>query len=174
MDSLPTARNKDRRGSTIIELIIVTVLFAVFIPIAVDIYVTARKISGQSYLQHSAALSFGEATNILRHMRNQSHDFLVNGSFYLIRNPGTNSWLIKSELPDMDTYERYVSVSDAPRHESTNDLYLEGDTGSYYEDPDTKKVEIHILWAPSYIISDKIAYTFYVTNWQDTFTFVSS
>ena len=164
-------QNKGKRGSTIIELIVVTVLFAILIPIAIDLYVSARKISGQSYIQHYAALNLGESVDILRHMRNQGYELLVNGSFYLIRNPGTNSWLIKSELPDKDTYERYITITNALRHESTGDLYLDGDSGTYYEDPNTKKILVQILWAPNYIPSDLISYTFYISNWQNTYTF---
>jgi type II secretory pathway pseudopilin PulG len=166
-------RKKGKRGSTIIELIIVTVLLAILIPIAIELYVSARKISGQSYIQHYAALNLGESVDILRHMRNQGYELLVNGSFYLIRNPGTNSWLIKSELPDKDVYERYITISNALRHEDTDDLYFDGDTGPSYEDPDTKRVDIQILWAPNYIASDLISYTSYVTNWQDVFTFTN-
>ena len=87
------------------ELIIVIVLFAILVPSSVGIFIGARKISGQGYVQHLAAVTLGETSDILRYMRNQGFTLLVNGSFYLIRNPGTETWLIKSDLPDKDIFE---------------------------------------------------------------------
>lgn len=162
------------KGSSLVELIIVTVLFAIFVPISLGIYIGGRKITGQSYIQHAAALALAETGDILEYMRNENYSLLENGSFYLIRNPGNNSWLIKSDLPDRDTFERYISVSDALRHTDTKNLYMLGDTGDSYADPDTKKIEIQILWAPDYIPMDLISRTFYVSNWQNAFTFPSS
>ena len=149
------------------ELVIVTVLFAIMIPAASDIYISARKISGQSYIQHSAALTLGETTDILKFLRNQGFSQLENGSFYLIRNPGNNSWLVKSDLPDKELFERYIVVSNALRHEESGDLYFNGDSGPSYEDPDTKKIDISILWAPDYIPTDLISTTTYITDWEN-------
>ena len=133
---------KKKRGSSIVELIIVTVLFAILVPSSLAVYIGARKITGQSYIQHQAAVNLGESNDILRFMRSLSFDMLTEGDFYLIRNPGTNSWLIKSELPDKDLFERHIIVENAKRHQDTNDLYFEGDTGDFFIDPDTKKVTI--------------------------------
>ena len=153
------------------ELIIVTVLFAVLVPISLDIFIGARKISGQSYIQHQAAVNLGESNDILRYLRNLSFDLISDGNFYLIRNPGTNSWLIKNDLPDKDIYERYITVENALRHDDTDDLYFDGDTGSYHEDPDTKKVTISILWAPDYIPMDLITQAIYISNWHKIITY---
>lgn len=161
-------------GSTIVELIIVVVLLVVLVPASLGIFISARKISGQSYVQHQAAVTLGETNDIIRYLRNQGYDILTNGQFYLIRNPGTGSWLVKSDLPDMDVYERLVTVSNAMRHESTGDLYMPGDTGPSYEDPDTKKIDIDILWAPDYLSLDLISHTIYVTNWQKVITYASA
>lgn len=155
------------------ELIIVTVLFAIFVPIALGIFIGGRKITGQSYIQHNAALALQEASDILEYMRNENFNQLQNGSFYLIRNPGSNSWLIKSDVPDKDIFERYITVSTAVRHQDTHDLYMPGDTGTSYQDPDTKKVDIQILWAPDYMPLGLISRTFYISNWQNDFTFPS-
>ncbi len=153
------------------ELIIVIVLFAILVPSSVGIFISARKISGQGYVQHLAAVTLGETSDILRYMRNQGFTLLVNGSFYLIRNPGTETWLIKSDLPDKDIFERYVTISTALRHQDTKDIYFDGDTGPSYEDPETKKIVMQVLWAPDYIASDLITQTVYVTDWQNIFTY---
>ena len=174
LNNISPNHRTDTRGSSLVELIIVTILFAVFVPISLGIYIGGRKITGQSYIQHAAAIALTETTDILEYMRNENFDLLENGSFYLIRNPGNNSWLIKSDLPDKDTFERYITVSDALRHEENGNLYFGNDTGSSYADPDTKKVEIQILWAPDYIPLDLISRTFYVSNWQTDFTYPSS
>jgi len=50
---------------------------------------------------------------------------------------------------------------------------MDGDTGISYEDVNTKKVEIEILWAPDYIPLDLISRTFYVSNWQKDYTIPS-
>lgn len=170
---LSKIRNSSK-GSSIVELIIVTVLFAILIPISLTIYIGARKISGQSYVQHSAALTLGETTDILRFLRNQGFNQLQNGSFYLIRNPGSNSWLVKSDLPDKELFERYITISNALRHDGSEDLYFENSTGLSHEDPNTKKVEINILWAPDYIPSNLISTTTYITNWQNPITYNQS
>lgn len=162
------------KGSSIVELIIVTILFALFVPISLGIYIGGRKITGQSYIQHAAALALTETTDILEYMRGQNFNLLGNGSFYLIRNPGNNSWLIKSDLPDKDTFERYITISNALRHQSSNHLYFDGDTGPFVEDSDTKKIEIQILWAPDYIPLDVISRTFFVSNWHNNFIYPSS
>ena len=78
---------------------------------------------------------------------------------------------MKNELPDLDTFERYITVSNALRHESTNNIYFDGDTGLFYEDPDTKKIIIDILWEPDYIPSELITHVFYITNWQKSVTY---
>jgi hypothetical protein len=156
-----------------VELIIVTVLFAVFIPISINIYISAKKISGQAYIQHSAAVTLGETNDILRYMRNQGFDLLVDGSFYLIRNPGTSSWLVKNDLPDFDIFERYITVSNALRHQGSDDIYFDGDSGPSYEDADTKKIDISVLWAPDYIPLEQITQTLYITNWQQPVTYNS-
>lgn len=163
-----------KEGSSLVELIIVTILFAIFVPISLNIFIGGRKITGQSYIQHAAATTLTETTDILEFIRNDGYHLLNEGSFFLIRNPGNNSWLIKSDLPDKDTFERYITVSQAQRHEANDDLYLEGDTGTSYEDPNTKKIEIEILWAPDYIPLDLISRTFYITDWQNDFTYPSS
>jgi len=163
----------DKRGSSLVELIIVTILFAIFIPVSLGIFIGGRKITGQSYIQHAAAITLTETTDILEFIRNDGYAMLTNGSFYLIRNPGNNSWLIKSDLPDKDTFERFITVSNAQRHESNDNLFLEGDVGTSYEDPNTKKIEIEILWAPDYIPLDLISRTFYVSDWQSDFTYSS-
>ncbi len=159
------------KGSSLVELIIVTILFAILVPSALGIYLDARKISGQSYIQHSAALGLGETSDILRFIRNQGFGLLENGSFYLIRNPGTNSWLVKSDLPDKDAFERYITVSNALRHQGTDHVFFDGDVGTSYEDPNTKRIDISILWAPDYIPSDLISKTIYITNWQSNITY---
>ncbi len=163
--------NLKHRGSSIIELIIVTVLFAVLVPTSLSLFVGARKISGQSYIQHQAAVTMGESADIVRYLRNLGFDQLVVGDFYLIRNPGTGSWLVKSDLPSKDTYERHIVVSNALRHTDTKNIYFDGDTGPSYEDPDTKKITINILWAPDYIPRDIITQTMYVSNWQKVITY---
>jgi len=162
------------RGSSLVELIIVTILFAIFVPVSLGIFIGGRKITGQSYIQHAAAITLTETTDILEFMRNEGFHIISEGSFYLIRNPGNNSWLIKSDLPDKDIFERFITVSNALRHQENDDLYFEGDIGPSYEDPDTRKIEIQILWAPDYLPLDLISRTFYVSDWQSNFTYASS
>ncbi len=164
----------DTKGSSLVELIIVTILFAIFIPVSLGIFIGGRKITGQSYVQHAAAITLTETTDILEFIRNDGFDLLTEGSFYLIRNPGNNSWLIKSDLPDKDTFERFITVSNALRHESNDDLFMNGDIGTAYEDPNTKKIEIEILWAPDYIPLDLISRTFYVSDWQNDYVYPST
>ena len=164
----------NKKGSSLVELIIVTILFAIFIPVSLGIFIGGRKITGQSYIQHAAAVTLTETTDILEFIRNDGYDLLDEGSFYLIRNPGNNSWLIKNDLPDKDTFERFITVSNAFRHDSNDDIYLDGDTGPSYEDPNTKKIEIEILWAPDYIPLDLISRTFYVSDWQNDYIYPSS
>ena len=159
------------KGSSLVELIIVTILFLVLVPTSLGVFVGARKIAGQSYVQNRAAVTLGETNDILRYMRNLDFDLLPSGDFYLIRNPGTSSWLVKGTLPDKDIFERYVVVSNALRHTDTNDIYFDGDTGASYEDPDTKKIDISVLWAPDYIPLDLIQHTIYITNWQKVVTY---
>lgn len=154
-----------KRGSSLVELIIVTVLFAILVPASLGIFVSGRKISGQSYIQHQAAVTLGEVDDILRYMRNIAFEMLPNGDFFLIRNPGVGSWLVKADLPDRDIFERHVTISNALRHTDTKDLYMPGDTGASYEDPDTKKIQMNILWAPDYLPLDLISHTIYITNW---------
>jgi len=166
-----TNLRENKKGTTIVELIIVIMLFIVLIPSSVAIFITARKIGGQAYVQHQASVSLSETNDILRYLRNEGFDLLVNGEFYLIRNPGTGSWLVKSDLPDLDIYERHITVSSALRHQDTNDLFIPGDTGASYEDPDTKKVEISILWSPDYIPLDLLSHTAYISNWQKAITY---
>ena len=161
------------KGSTIIELIIVIVLFVILVPASLGIFISARKISGQAYIQHQAAMTLGETNDILRYLRNQGFDLLIDGSFYLIRNPGTGSWLVKNDLPDIDIYERFITVSNAMRHDGSNDLYLPGDSGPNHEDFDTKKIDIQILWSPDYLPLDTISHTIYITNWQKVITYAS-
>jgi len=162
---------RNNTGSSLVELIIVTVLFAILVPTSMGIYIGARKIGGQAYIQHSAAQTLGETSDILRFLRNENFNLLTEGSFFLIRNPGTNSWLVKNDVPDKDTFERYITVSKALRHQGSNDLYLDGDTGASYQDANTKKIVIQILWAPDYIPTDLISQTVYITNWQSTITY---
>ncbi|MBN2096829.1 hypothetical protein JW752_05575 [Candidatus Peregrinibacteria bacterium] len=164
-------RFKNRSGLSMVELIIVTVLFMILVPTSLAIFVGARKITGQSYIQHQAAVTSSESADILRYMRNLDFDWLVNGTFFLIRNPGTGSWLVKSDLADMDIFERRVVVSDAKRHLDTHDLYFDGETGAFYEDPNTKRVDVSVVWAPDYLPLDLLTHTLYVTNWQRVVTY---
>jgi type II secretory pathway pseudopilin PulG len=161
----------NKKGSTLVELMIVVVLIVVLIPSAVNMFISARKINGQAYIQHQGAVTLGETTDILRYLRNQGFSLLVNGSFYLIRNPGSSSWLVKSDLPNIDTYERYITVSDALRHQDTKNLYLTGDTGTSYSDPDTKKIVMQIIWSPSFLSLNLISQTVYITNWEKVITY---
>lgn len=162
---------KNRSGLSMVELIIVTVLFMILVPTSLAIFVGARKITGQSYIQHQAAITSSESSDILHYMRNLDFDWLVNGTFFLIRNPGTGSWLVKSDLADMDIFERRVVVSDARRHLSTNDIYFDGDTGVFYEDANTKRVDVSVVWAPDYLPLDLLTHTLYITNWQRVITY---
>lgn len=176
---LRRTENKHRRknkkyGLSIVELIITVVLFLILVPTSLVIFVSARKIVGQSYIQHQAAVTLGENGDILRYLRNLNFDLLVNGTFYLIRNPGTGSWLVKSDLPDMDIFERRIDVSNTLRHTDTHDIYFDDDIGSSYEDADTKKVEINVIWAPDYMPLDLLTHTLYVTDWQKVTTYPST
>lgn len=164
-------RRPDQRGSSLVELIIVTILFAIFVPVSLGIQISGRKITGQSYIQHAGASNLSETTDILEFLRNEDFDLMTNGSFYLIRNPGNKSYLIKADLPTKDAFERYITISDAIRHKSSWALYMDGDTGPQEVDPNTKKVDISILWAPDYIPMDLISQTFYITNWQDHYIY---
>lgn len=157
-----------RRGSTLMELIIVVVLFVILIPAALSIFLSARRVGGQAYVQNEAARTLGETADILRFMRNRGFDLLTNGEFYLIRNPGSDSWLIKSDVPNEDIFRRRVVISNALRHEATHQLYLPGDSGLSYEDPDTKKVDITVTWSTDYLPQDSLQHTLYVSNWQKT------
>ncbi len=161
------------KGSTIVELIIVVVLFVVMIPSSIAIYLSASKISGQAYVQHQAAVALGETNDIIRYLRNQGFNLLENGDFYLIRNPGAGTWLVKNDLPDQDIYERHITVSSALRHQTTNDLYFPGDVGASYEDTDTKQIDIDIIWSPDYLALDQISHAIYITNWQKVWTYPS-
>ena len=80
---------------------------------------------------------------------------------------------MKNDLPDKDIFERFVTISTALRHQDTKDIYFDGDTGTSYEDPYTKKVVIQILWAPDYLPLDLITQTIYITDWQNIFTYNS-
>ncbi|MBI5421670.1 hypothetical protein HZA44_00865 [Candidatus Peregrinibacteria bacterium] len=171
--ALGSRRGLGKRGSSLVELVIVTVLFAILVPASLEVFVSGRKISGQSYIQHQAAVTLGEVDDILRYMRGMDFGLLPNGDFFLIRNPGTGSWLVKSDLPDKDTFERHIIVSSALRHTGTGDLYMPGDTGTSYEDPDTKKIDINILWAPDYLPLDLISHTIYLTDWTKSITYAS-
>lgn len=162
---------KNKKGLSLVELVVVTVLFMALIPTSLAIFIGARKITGQSYIQHQASVTSGETNDIIRYMRNLDFDWLVNGSFYLIRNPGNGSWLVKGDLADMDIFERRVVVSDAKRHTVSEDLYMEGDTGDFYEDSDTKRIDISVVWAPDYIPLDLLTHTLYATNWQKVTTY---
>jgi hypothetical protein len=165
---------KNRKGSSLVELVLVTVLFAILVPASLGVFVSGSKISGQSYIQHQAAVTLGEVDDIIRYMRNLDISMLPNGDFYLIRSPGTGSWLVKSDLPDKDIFERHVVISSALRHTGTKDLYMPGDTGASYEDLDTKKIDISILWAPDYIPMDLISHTIYITDWTKAITYDSA
>lgn len=164
-------KQKNSRGSSLVELIIVTILFAIFIPVSLGIFISGRKIAGQSYLQHYAATTMTETVDILKFLRVQGFGLISDGSFYLIRNPGNNSWLIKNDLPSKEAFERYITVSDALRHTSNDNIFFEGDTGDNYADPNTKEVNINILWAPDYIPLDLISQTFYITDWQNNYIY---
>lgn len=142
------------------------------VPASLGVYIGARKITGQSYVQHQAAVTLGEVGDIIRYMINLDYDLLPQGEFFLIRNPGGGSWLVKSDLPDKDIFERKIIVTNALRHTASDDLYIDGDTGPNYEDPDTKKIEISILWAPDYLPLDLVTHTLYVTNWLKPFTYL--
>lgn len=161
----------NKKGSTIVEIIIVIVLMIVLVPSALSVYLSARKVSGQAYVQHQAAVTLGETNDIIKFLRNQGFDLLENGEFFLIRNPGSGSWLVKNDLPDLDTYERKIVVSNALRHDTTGDLYFDGDIGGSVEDTDTKKIEISILWSPDYLPLEQISQTVYISNWQKVITY---
>jgi len=100
---------------------------------SLGIHISGRKITGQSYVQHAAAANLSETADILEFLRNEDYDLMTNGSFYLVRNPGTQSFLLKSDLPDQDTFERHITISNAQRNNETNDLYIEGgELETYY------------------------------------------
>jgi len=80
---------------------------------------------------------------------------------------------VKADLPDKDVFERHVTISDALRHSVTKDLYMPGDTGASYGDPNTKKIVINILWAPDYLPMELISHTIYITNWTQAVTYAS-
>jgi len=74
-------RLKNRKGSSLVELVIVTVLFAILVPASLGVFVSGSKISGQAYIQHQAAVTLGEVDDILRYMRNMDISLLPNGNF---------------------------------------------------------------------------------------------
>ena len=74
----------------------------------------------------------------------------------------------------MDIFERRIIVSNALRHTDTHDIYFDGDAGDSYEDTDTKKVEISVIWAPDYMPVGSLAHTLYITDWQKVVTYSSA
>ena len=58
------------KGFTLVEIILVIVLIVVLVPASLGIFISARKIGGQAYVQHQAAVTLGETEDILRFLRN--------------------------------------------------------------------------------------------------------
>lgn len=168
-----SAKKSRPKGSALVELIIVTILFVTMITAMQEIFISSKKLTGQAYIQHESATILWESNNILSYMRNRGFDLLINGTYYLVPNPGANSWLLKNSIVEGTLFIRRVVISDALRHVGTDNLYLDGDTGTSYVDLDTKRLDISVLWAPDYLPQDLISHTIYVVNWLKTNTYSS-
>ena len=155
-----------------IEIVIVVVLFAIFVPSALSLFISARKINGRSYIQHAAATTLSETNDIIVYMRNLSFGQLVNGDYFLIRNPGGGSWLVKNDLPDKELFERRIDISSAYRNLVSGNLCPDviDAAGAVSQgcatDDDTKRIEVSIVWAPDYTKSETMSQTLYVTDWE--------
>ena len=159
------------KGFGLIEVIIAVVIMTIFVTVGATMFITARRSAGQAFIQNTAAITLAETREMLEHMRNQDADLLSNGSFYLTRELEFSSWLIQSELPDDDLFVRQVTIEDALRHSADDHLYMDGDTGASYADPNTKKVTIQILWAPEFTPSSLLSNIIYFSNWDESYTF---
>ena len=166
-------KQKYKKGSSIVELIIVTVLFAVLIPAALGIFLAGLKISGQGYIQHEAATALNETGDTIRFMRTRGFATLLpegeeENTFYLVRTQ-EGHWLQKGSLAE-ELFSREITVARAYRNNTTNNICTDYDPDSpdpnCSEDEDTRKITLKILWSPDYIPQEILTQVFYLTNWQ--------
>ena len=166
-------KQKNKKGSSIVELIIVTVLFAVLVPAALGIFLAGLKISGQGYIQHEAATALGETGDTIRFLRTRGFATLLaegeeENTFYLVRTQ-EGHWLQKGSLTE-ELFSREITVNKSYRNNTTNDICTDYDPSSpdpnCNEDQNTRKITVKILWSPDYIPQEILTQVFYLTDWQ--------
>ena len=83
------------------ELIVVTILFLILVPASLGIFVGARKITGQSYVQNRAAVTLGETNDILRYMRNLDFGIFQEETFT------ARVGLFETDFPDQGSRRQF-------------------------------------------------------------------
>src|SRR3989338_11104100 len=157
---------KTKLGVSVIELVLVTALFAIFAPAAVTTVVQTLRANRLGSEQTVATQFASEGIDAARSIKNQDFANLVNSACTGVVRTGSNVWGFGGSNNTLfhntgDNYIRVITVSDVLRDGSGN-IVASGGT----VDPDSKKITSTVSWKVTPSRADSVIFVSYFTNWK--------
>lgn len=144
-------------GQSLVELLVVIGLLAVFMPAILTSFVTSREGKAQQYQRLKAQALLNESVEALRNVREGSWSAVsTDGTFY----PQVSApvWQLTSGIETVDEFSRSITLSEV-RRDSDGNVVSAGGT----VDPSTRKAELSVSWTAPYASS--LTATYFLTRY---------
>ncbi len=152
---------RSKSGQTLIEVVIVTSLFAVFASGIVSALLTSSKSAQESGRYLIANGYIQEALQAVRSIRDRDWSQIVNGTHGFTTSNGVYEFSGTSDT--FGIYTRTTTIESVYRFGGMTGPI----TGSGTLDPNSKRVTINIRWQTQLGVIRNIDSVFYVFNWND-------
>ncbi len=153
----------DRRGVSLIELLLAVGLAALVLPAVLTGFVTSRQGKVQEQSRSEASIWLTETTESVRSVRERGWtSFAVNGTYHPVIANG--QWTLASGSQSAGGYTRSVEISDVMRDDN-GVIVTSGGT----IDPSTKQAVITVSWTNPYASS--VSSSLFLTRYLENLTY---
>ncbi len=155
-----------RRGQSIIEILVVIALLAILLPSLSTALVSSREGKVQHNRRIEAVQLLKDTESALRSIREAGwSNISTNGTFHPVRSG--NSWTLQSGTDTVNTITRSVVVSSVLR-DSNGAIVTSGGT----VDPSTKQIVVTLSWNSP--IASSLSSTFYLARFLDNASYLQT
>ncbi|MBI3290828.1 type II secretion system protein, partial [Candidatus Falkowbacteria bacterium] len=154
-------RSRDRRGFSLVEVILAIALFSLFATALIGILMSSYGSDFQAREREKATLYAQEGLEAVKSIRRQAWNLLLNGDYGLDNSSGHWQFSGNSDLLD-DKYTRVIIIEDACR-DANGDLV---DCPGLAVDLHARKVISRVSYSAINGINNEIKLISYLTTWQ--------
>lgn len=155
---------KNKKGQSLVELLLAMGLMAVFLPALLTGFVASREAKPQKEKRYAATMLLREAEEAARSVWEVSWDNIITNGTYHPEISIVNDWSLVSGVENTsEGFERSIVISDVRRDVSGNIVASGG-----FLDPTTKRLDVRVTWQEP--IQGEIESIMYLTRYQGNTT----